>query len=84
MVAMLVPQRFRCALTYRDHQIDVGKTMLRVMELFQENEFAIELGGQTYSLSYEINLARQEELMTQLAAPTKARTERKRHQQDTA
>eukprot|EP00959_Pyramimonas_sp_CCMP1952_P003238 67158-Pyramimonas_sp.AAC.1 len=59
MIAMLVPERFRDALTFRQHRLDVGVTMMKTLKLLGDKEFAIELGGQSYSLSHEMHLGNQ-------------------------
>ena len=61
-VAMLVPQRFRECLCYTgDQTIDFGRTCLAVLNKLAPMERAVELGGQTYSLSFEIHLAKLEQ-----------------------
>ena len=50
MVAMLVPERYRHCLTYESHKLDLGATCAKVLMCMSENECAIELGGQTFSL----------------------------------
>ena len=65
MVAMLVPDRFRHCVTFHNNNsciVDVGATMLKTLEALGVDEWALELGGQTYSLSYEIHLARMERM----------------------
>lgn len=61
-VALLVPGALRECVTYlsNDTTIDIGMTMLKTLEVIQcrDEQFAIELGGQTFSLSKEIHLAR--------------------------
>ena len=57
MVAMLVPERYRHCLTYESHKLDLGATCAKVLMCMSENEFAVELGGQTFSLSKEIAIA---------------------------
>ena len=57
MVAMLVPERYRHCLTYVSHKLDLGATCAKVLMCMSENEFAVELGGQTFSLSKEIAIA---------------------------
>ena len=58
MVAMLVPQRFMPCVHWRDEKIDVGRTLLSVLNrLSPHAEIAMELGGQSFSLSMEIILA---------------------------
>ena len=60
-VAMLVPTRFRECLHYKDDKIDVGNTFLAVLGKLSPLERAIEVGGQTFSLSYEVHLAKIEQ-----------------------
>ena len=62
MVGLLVPHRFRDAVTYRGEQCDVGVTMYKVLQLIssQGPEYAVEVGGQTFELGYEMVLAKQE------------------------
>ena len=63
MVALLVPGRFRKFVTYRDDDvhIDIGKTLLRTLQFIQQtDQVAIELGGQSFSLGFELHLAKQE------------------------
>lgn len=61
MVAMLIPYRFRDAVTYRGEQCDLGVTMYRVLQrISQGPEYAVEVGGQTFELGYELYLAKQE------------------------
>ena len=60
-IALLVPHRLLHLVTYVENKIDVGMTFYRALRACQDADyFAIELGGQTYSLSNEIHLARQE------------------------
>ena len=61
MVAMLVPARYRDLVTYTpDNKCDVGLTMWKVVQHLGD-EYAVELGGQAFTLAYEIHLARQQE-----------------------
>lgn len=61
MVAMLVPGRFKhCVAWANDDQIDVGLTLARVVKALNASECAIELGGQSFCLSYEMVLALKE------------------------
>lgn len=60
-VAMLVPTRFRECLHYTQERLDFGKTLLAVLNKLAPEERAIELGGQTFSLTYEIHLAKMEQ-----------------------
>ena len=69
MVALLVPTRFRPALTYIGDRLDVGMTLLRTMEMCAPDEFTMELGGQTFALSYEIHLAKMERDMSRTEKP---------------
>ena len=63
LVAMLVPERFRDLLTYKGPKLDVGKTMYRILQTLQQGqEYAIELGGQSFELAYEIHLAKEESI----------------------
>ena len=66
MIAILVPARFKDSIAYRDGiQIDAGMTMLMIyQQLHVQDEYALELGGQTYALSMEIHYAREEVLET--------------------
>ena len=60
-VAMLVPTRFRECLHYTQERLDFGKTCLAVLNKLAPTEVAIELGGQTFSLTFEIHLAKMEQ-----------------------
>ena len=60
-VAMLVPTRFRECLHYTEERLDFGKTCLAVLNKLAPAEVAIELGGQTFSLTFEIHLAKMEQ-----------------------
>ena len=60
-VAMLVPTRFRECLHYTQERLDFGKTCLAVLNKLAPREVAIELGGQTFSLTFEIHLAKMEQ-----------------------
>ena len=60
MVAMLVPGEFKYCVVWKDDQVDVGLTMLNMMYNLKESEFAIELGGQSFGLAYEMVLALKE------------------------
>ena len=62
MVAMLVPARFAQCVQWRDGQCDVGATMLSVIKTMGLSEKAVELGGHTFSLIYEIHLANLEQM----------------------
>ena len=64
MISILVPARFKDLITYHDGvKIDVGTTMLKIYrQLGLQNEYAIELGGQTFSLSMELHLAKEAQL----------------------
>ena len=64
-VAMLVPARFWGCLHYKDEKIDFGQTCWAVLNKLAPMERAIELGGQTFSLSYEIHLAKLEQEQSQ-------------------
>eukprot|EP00959_Pyramimonas_sp_CCMP1952_P403063 8445384-Pyramimonas_sp.AAC.1 len=58
---MFVPERCRDLLTYKSAKLDVGKTMCRILQTLQQGqEYAIELGGQSFELAYEIHLAKEE------------------------
>ena len=58
-VALLVPHEYMNCVTCRDDgNIDVGMTMWRILQQLGRQEWAVELGGQTYSFGYEIHLAR--------------------------
>ena len=70
MVALAVPTRFRHLVAHRGDDIDVGRTMLRVLENIDKDEWAIELGGQSYALSHEVHLAREEETTLASAWPS--------------
>ena len=61
LVAMLVPTRFRECLHYTQERLDFGKTCLAVLNTLAPTERAIELGGQTFSLTFEIHLAKVEQ-----------------------
>ena len=75
MVGLLVPSRFRHLVVYRDHELDVGMTMLNTLEHLAEGEYAMELGGQSFELGLEIHLARQERTRTRsCGARSRART----------
>ena len=60
MVAMLVPQKLSQCVVWRGHQVDVGMTLIHIMNNLQDQERALDLGGQQYGLSYEMHLAWQE------------------------
>eukprot|EP00959_Pyramimonas_sp_CCMP1952_P152108 3182378-Pyramimonas_sp.AAC.2 len=64
MIALLVPARFKDLITYYDGiHVDVGMTMLRIYrQLHSRDEYALELGGQTFALSMELHLAREAQL----------------------
>ena len=64
-VAMLVPARFRGCLHYKDEKIDFGQTCWAVLNKLTHMERAVELGGQTFSLSYEVYLAKLEQEQSQ-------------------
>ena len=59
-VAMLVPGRFLHCVCYAGEKIDLGKTLVAVLNSLRPSERAVELGGQTFNLSYEIHLAKVE------------------------
>ena len=69
MISILVPARFKDLITYRDGvKIDVGTTMLKIYrQLGLQDEYAIELGGQTFALSMELHLAKEAQLNWQKA-----------------
>ena len=69
MIAILVPARFKDLITSHDGvKIDVGTTMLKIYrQLGLQDEYAIELGGQTFSLSMELHLAKEAQLNWQKA-----------------
>ena len=58
MVAMLIPARLRTRVVYVDSitvsKVDIGATLSNIVEALLPQEKAIELGGQTFSLSCEI------------------------------
>ena len=60
MVAMLVPGRFKHCVAWKDDLVDVGLTMLNIMCCLTESEYAIELGGQSFGMAYEMVLALKE------------------------
>eukprot|EP00959_Pyramimonas_sp_CCMP1952_P469165 9494465-Pyramimonas_sp.AAC.1 len=57
---MLVPSRFRDDIVWKGDQVDIGQTMLNVLPRLADTELAIELGGQSFNLAYEMVLARSE------------------------
>ena len=57
-VALLVPRRFLHLVTYRGSEIDVGMTMYKTLQHLAPKEYAMELGGHSFQLGYEIHLAR--------------------------
>ena len=60
-VALLVPHKYLSLVTYRENSVDIGMTFYKALRACQqEQQLAIELGGQTFSLSYEIHLAKME------------------------
>ena len=64
MISILVPARFKDLITSHDGvKIDVGTTMLKIYrQLGLQDEYAIELGGQTFALSMELHLAKEAQL----------------------
>ena len=60
MVSFLIPERFMHCITWRGARLDFGMTCLNCLNVLEDNEFAIELGGQTFALSMEIFRAKQE------------------------
>ena len=60
MVSFLIPERFMHCITWRGARLDFGMTCLNCLNVLEDNEFAIELGGQTFALSMEICRAKQE------------------------
>ena len=60
MVSFLIPERFMHCITWRGARLDFGMTCLHCLDVLEDNEFAIELGGQTFALSMEIVRAKQE------------------------
>ena len=69
MISILVPARSKDLITSHDGvKIDVGTTMLKIYrQLGLQDEYAIELGGQTFSLSMELHLAKEAQLNWQKA-----------------
>ena len=63
-VALLVPGRYRSLVAYRPDNvtIDLGVTLFRTLRAIQDttDEWAIELGGQSFSLGFEVHLAKME------------------------
>lgn len=62
MVGMLVPERFRQCVKWRNGQCDVGGTMLTVIQTMGPAERAVEIGGQTFGLSHEIHVTNMEQM----------------------
>ena len=57
MVAMLVPYKLMKCIEYFDDGMDIGKTLLNIVDQLGPSERAIELGGQDFSMSAEILLS---------------------------
>ena len=61
MIALLVPERFMGCIKWVGPRVDVGVSFLHVLEHMDMSERAVEVGGQTYAMSVEIHLAKEEQ-----------------------
>ena len=69
MIALLVPERFMNCMSWCGAKLDVGMSFLKCLKSLGENECAIELGGQTYSLSMEMVYAQAEDMAASACPP---------------